>query len=301
MLRKAARKIKRGVARSLGRASNSSSSAHKPFLQFAPPGHFYSPIPDAAAFRNLAEEVIEPSGIDLQTGSQRDLLERLSEFYAELPFPENPTPGHRFSFANKYFRYADAIYLYGLLRHFQPRRVIEVGSGYSSAAALDASERFLGNSIEFTFIEPYPARLRQLLHAEDWTRVRLLQEPVQAAPLELFDTLQPNDILLIDSSHVSKVGSDVNHLLFRVLPRLQPGVLVHLHDIFYPFEYPKEWFEMGRAWNEAYLVRAFLQYNKACSVVLFASHAGRCFPDFLAEKMPLCLKDTGASLWLRKL
>ena len=144
-----------------------------------------------------------------------------------------------------------AIILYALLRRLRPKRIIEVGSGFSSALMLDSNDRFLDGSICSTFIEPYPERLRSLLTEHDKGRIELLQTAVQSVPRDVFAPPVTNDILFIDSSHVTKIGSDVNYLLFEILPRLKPGVVVHVHDVMWPFEYPKEWLMEGRAWNEA--------------------------------------------------
>jgi hypothetical protein len=123
---------------------------------------------------------------------------------------------------------------------------------------------------------------------------------VQKMPVTLFSELQANDILFIDSSHVAKLGSDVNYLIFQVLPRLQPGVLVHIHDIMWPFEYSREWVMEGRAWNEVYLMRAFLQYNRAFDILLFNSFLGHRYRDLLGGLMPTFLANSGGSLWLLK-
>jgi hypothetical protein len=112
--------------------------------------------------------------------------------------------------------------------------------------------------------------------------------------------LEANDILFIDSSHVSKAGSDVNHLFFTVLPRLKPGVLVHVHDVFYPFEYPLGWLRQGRAWNELYLLRAFLQYNTAFEMLFFNSFLWKHHKEQLAAKLPRMATNPGGSIWLRK-
>jgi hypothetical protein len=117
---------------------------------------------------------------------------------------------------------------------------------------------------------------------------------------QVFTQLEENDILFIDSSHVSKIGSDVNYILFNVLPKLNPGVIVHFHDILWPFEYPQEWINQGWAWNEAYMLRAFLQFNTKFQVSLFNSYVGHTFNDYLADNMPLMLEDTGGSIWLKK-
>lgn len=177
-------------------------------------------------------------GIDLNPDEQVGLFKSLVAYYAEMPFGEERTGGLRYCFQNAFFGYSDAIFLYSVMRHFRPRRIIEVGSGHSSCLMLDTNEIFFGGSIECTFIEPYPGGLLSLLKPEDRRSLRLLEARVQDVPLATFDDLDGNDILFVDSSHVSKIGSDLNHIVFNVLPRLRPGVLVHFHDIFYPFEYP---------------------------------------------------------------
>lgn len=190
--------------------------------------------------------------------------------------------------------------LYAILRHFRPRRVIEAGSGFSSALMLDTDERFLESGTRFLFIEPNAARLRTLLKPEDASRVEVIERGVQELPISALADLAPNDILFIDSSHVSKVGSDVNYLMFEVLPRLQPGVIVHFHDIYWPFEYPAEWILEGRSWNEGYLLHAFLQYNEAFDILLFNNYLGHRHRELMREVMPKFMVNDGGSLWLQR-
>jgi predicted O-methyltransferase YrrM len=274
---------------------------NSPFIRFSPPGHFYSPIPNATDLKRLApiEANILTHDIDLNLPQQLHLLDQFARYYSELPFPETPSDMSRYYYQNDFFCHGDAIALYSMLRHFRPQRVIEVGSGFSSAVMLDTSDRFLNSATRFTFIEPYPDRLNQLLNAQDQQQ-QVIEKSVQDVGIELFAELQANDILFIDSSHVAKVGSDVVHLLFQILPRLSPGVIIHFHDIFFPFEYPQTWFSEGRAWNEAYFLRAFLQYNTTFQILFFNSFLGQHHKVELEQKMPLFLKNTGASLWLQK-
>jgi hypothetical protein len=165
---------------------------------------------------------------------------------------------------------------------------------------LDTNEKYLGHSVRFTFIEPSPGRLLELLDDQDNESVHLIPKFVQATPINTFTALDSNDVLFIDSSHVSKIGSDVNYIFFEVLPALKPGVMVHFHDVFWPFEYPKQWIMDGGALNEAYILRAFLQYNQAFRIMLFNSYLGYRFVPLLENLMPRFLRDTGGSLWLRK-
>ena len=139
-----------------------------------------------------------------------------------------------------------------------------------------------------------------LLKPGDAERVTILRERVQDVGLEPFLALDRDDILFIDSSHTVKVGSDVNHLLGDVLPRLRPGVYVHVHDIFYPFEYPESWVVGGRAWNEAYALRAFLAFNDTFEIVLFTSFLETFHKDTLERDMPLSVLNHGGSIWLRR-
>ena len=239
-------------------------------------------------------------GIDLNVSGQLELLDGLTTFYAELPFGEAPQEGLRYHFENPNYSYGDAIMLFGMLRHFRPKRVIEVGCGYSSCVILDTNDRFFGGEIACTFVEPAPELLRSLLHAGDERTHTFIAEPVQAVDPTLFDGLDDGDFLLLDSTHVSKTGSDVNHLFFEVLPRLRPGVIVHVHDIIYPFEYHEGWVREGRAWNEAYLLRAFLQFNQTFQIILFNSYLGLVHGERLTRNMPLVMRNPGGSLWMRR-
>ncbi|MFH0918769.1 MAG: class I SAM-dependent methyltransferase [Fibrobacterota bacterium] len=269
--------------------------------QFTQGGHFYSPIPSMEEVRLRETELFAVPeslpGIALNEADQRSLLSQIQRYAEAQPFPETKKEDFRYYLDNPYFAYADGIFLYSLLRHFTPRRVIEVGSGFSSRVLLDVNERFFHGAMNSTFIEPFPERLFSLVKPGEIARLDVRRQPVQSVDLSLFSELQSNDILLIDSSHVGKIGSDINHLLFRVLPLLSEGVLVHFHDIYYPFEYPRHWIYEGRAWNEAYLLRAFLQYNPVFQIIFFntyLSHAGLFGP------LPLCQKSPGSGLWLRK-
>jgi hypothetical protein len=267
--------------------------------------HFYSPLPDLEDVRRRRREIFDRSArslpaIDLNEAAQLALLSELQRFYAEQPFQAARAPGLRYHFENGFYSYSDALFLYGMLRHAKPRRYFEIGSGFTSALALDVNERFLEDKTRIVLVEPYPQRLRSLLLPGDEKRMELLDVPLQQVDPARFAELEPNDILLVDSSHVSKVGSDVNRIIFEILPLLAKGVYIHFHDIFYPFQYPEAWIMKGIAWNEAYLLRAFLQYNHAFEIVLFNTYLEQMHPEWFAEKMPLCLKNPGGSLWLRK-
>lgn len=281
-----------------------------------PPGHFYSPIPSIEEVTQHASKIFaidrtSIGAVHLNKARQSKLLEQFSLLYKEIPFTENPAEGLRYYFGNGYFSYADGVTLFCMLRHIRPKRVIEVGSGFSSALMLDTNDRFLDRAINFTFIEPNPERLESVILDTDRANINILRQSVQSTPISVFRELQANDILFIDSSHVSKTGSDVNFLLFEILPILTPGVHVHFHDVFYPFEYPKEWIYEGVAWNEAYLLRAFLQYNRTFEIEFFVSFVMNHLKDQVVAIMPLMRKSEkeklsfnndapGGSIWLVK-
>ena len=163
----------------------------RPEHPFVPPGHFYSPIPSLSEVGRDAARIFAPPprtlpGIDLREAAQLALLERFIPFYAEMPFAPEKTPGLRYHFENGAYSYADAIMLCCMLRHLQPKRVIEIGSGYSSAVTLDSNERFLQNRIEATFIEPYPDLLHSLLKPGDAERIEIISKRLQDVPVALF-------------------------------------------------------------------------------------------------------------------
>ena len=245
--------------------------------RFAPPGHFYSPIPaesDIAELERRGAGAASIPGVDLNEAGQLALLEQFAALYPSVPFTDEGRPGYRYRYVNPSYAYSDAIFLHSMLRHVRPRRLIEIGSGYSSAVTLDTSEHFLGGSLQCAFVEPFPELLLGLMTPTDHGRVRVIAKRLQDVELELFDELGAGDVLFVDSTHVSKVMSDVNRIFFEILPRLKPGTFVHIHDVFYPFEYPLDWLREGRAWNEQYLLRAFLQFNGSFKIRLFGQVHG---------------------------
>ena len=282
--------------------------------KFAPPGHFYSPIPSFPSTAAEEERVFSHAGypdipgIDMRQESQAALLRSLSGFLLAMPFTASPEGGRRWGYNNSYFGYLDGLIYHALIRHWRPSRVIEIGSGYSSCMLLDTNDICMNSKIKTTFIDPNPERLAGLLRENDSASADIVARRIELVDPRLFDELGPGDILFIDSSHVSKWGSDVNHIFFNVLPRLASGVHVHVHDVFHPFEYPSDWLAGGRAWNEAYLLRAFLMYNNAFQVDLSTDFLVRFEVDLIRRAFPLFdewrslrTDPNGASIWLTRL
>jgi len=270
-----------------------------------PPGHFYSPIINVNEIKAKEKEIWSKgdvdgiTGINLHTADQKEFLQSLSTYYKDIPFDHSKKEGLRYYYDNHFYTYTDSIVLHSIIRHRKPKQIIEIGSGFSSAVMLDTNEMFFQNSIKLTFVEPYTERLYTLMSETDKQKAEVIEQFVQGVPLEKFKELDAGDILFIDSTHVSKTGSDVNYLLFEVLPNIKPGVLIHFHDIFYPFEYPKNWVMQGRNWNENYILKAFLMYNEAFKIVLFSEYMHKHHPDAF-KNMPLTRNNFGGNLWLEK-
>ena len=192
--------------------------------------------------------------------------------------------------------------LYCLIRHLRPKTIIEIGSGYSTlvaSMAIGANKNEIPDyDCSLISIEPFPRRdlLDKCLHLSE-----RIETPVQEVPLSLFQRLHPNDILFIDSSHITNIGSDVNYEFHQILPSLAPGVLVHLHDIFIPFEYPEPWIkDRALFWNEQYLLRAFLTFNSHFDVVWAANYVNQTYPQRLkAAFSSLRSDDQPSSFWVR--
>jgi len=274
------------------------------YLTWQPPGHFYSAVPSwrqvEARFDVLSDRSWRDiPGVTIDEDAHAELLRTLAPLWADFDFPAQPAPGTRYHTENGSFGPSDGRVHWAMLQHLRPKRLIEVGSGHSSALTLEAADRHLGGRLDLTFVEPYPAVLESLLADGDRDQVQVVASPIQEVDEQLFRSLEAGDVLFIDDSHVAKVDSDVLHLFFRVLPVLAPGVWVHVHDVFFPFEYPPHWLEEGRTWTEVYLVRAFLMYSTAFEVAFFGD-AVRRSPRLAAMPEAEPLLGGSGSLWLRR-
>lgn len=287
------------------RLQQSIDASRKGAGEFVPPGHFYSPITDPADLEarrgSIFDRTRPPVGIDLRVQAQLDLLSRLAEHAARLPFQDEPANGLRYGYENEFFGRGDAMVLAAMLMELRPSRVVEVGSGHSSCVMMDVNEHFLDRRTRIDFVEPNPERLLRLIREEDRETYPVHRTVVQRCDPDIFTRLAAGDVLFIDSTHVSKTGSDVNFELFGILPQLAKGVYVHFHDIFYPFEYPESWaIADNRSWNEIYVLRAFLTDNASWEIVFFNDYVGREHPQ-AASALPDFERNPGGGLWLRKL
>ena len=271
---------------------------------FVEPGHFYSPITDYYDLKENDHVIFKSkrdlAGINLNATEQMLYLEAFKDYYKFLFFTELPVEENRYYYNNSFYSYSDVIFLFSMIMHTKPLRIIEIGSGFSSAAMLDVNEKYFNNEIDITFIEPYPDSLNKIVKADD--KFTLLEKKVQHVDINIFKALQLDDILFIDSTHVAKTNSDVLFEIFEILPLLNKGVKVHFHDIFYPFEYPKDWVVTDkRSWNEVYFMRAFLMYNTSFKIVAFNTYLENTHTIWFKQHMPLCLQNLGGSIWLEKI
>jgi hypothetical protein len=181
-----------------------------------------------------------------------------------------------------------------MVRHFKPGKVIEVGAGFSTLIAAAVLKQ--NGSGEIIAVEPYP---RDFI-ASGAHGIQHIAQKAEALGAAFFDGLNAGDMLFIDSSHVVKTGGDVNYLILDILPRLKSGVIVHIHDIFLPYDYPKGWLlENGWFWTEQYLVQALLIHNPRLKILLANHFLERDHAEALQRVFPAALRWTGGSLWLQ--
>jgi len=230
---------------------------------------------------------------------QLDLVRRcfpeFREEYEKFPRTALEAEG-QFYFENALFSATDALVAYCMVRHYRPRTIIEIGSGYSSLISGQAAMK--NGEAALICVEPYP---RDFL-VKGFPGLRsLVQKKVEDVGLDFFSQLQSGDILFIDSSHTVKIGGDVNFLFLEVLPRLNPGVIVHVHDILFPFDYPRDWvMNERRFWTEQYLLQSFLAFNSQFEVLIANSYfAHRYLEDFQAT-FPTSPWWGGGSFWMRR-
>lgn len=270
-----------------------------------PPGHFGSPIPDFKDVIKRRDGLFDKKrnifGVNINAEGQNKLLSNIEELIRDFPFDANKSKGFRYYYDNSFFQKMDAMILFGILKKNKPEKVIEVGSGFSSALLLDINEFCLDSKINLTFIEPYPNRLYSLLNKEDRESVNIIVDKIQNVDLELFSELGNNDILFLDTSHIMKMGSDISHWLFEILPRLQKGAIIHIHDIHYPFEYPFSHALRQKCYNEAYFIHSFLMYNNTFEIMLFNSWVCEFKQEWVQKHIGQNDNSCGSSLWLRKI
>ena len=273
------------------------------------PNHFYYPIPDTRNLKNsLWSNHSELIGINMNREKQLELLSIFeSNFKPEYEqFSTNKTTvPHEYYLSNAIFKSIDTETLYCIVRYFKPSNIYEIGSGNTTYLSAKALVKNMAQDSQYQCqliaIDPYP---NEILRAGFPSFSKVIIKKMQDIPYTEFSALKENDILFIDSSHVLKIGSDVQYEYLEILPRLRVGVIIHVHDIFMPAEYPRKWVLTDHMfWNEQYLLQAFLSFNESFEVMWAGSYMHLNYPERLerAFKSYNRLKTWPGSVWIRRI
>lgn len=270
--------------------------------------HFYQPIPEYEKIPPAYFEVPRSMpGVRFDEGSLPATLESLGVYATECRWPEGDTPEGVYSATNGAFGFTSAALLHGMIRSGRIRRVIEIGCGFSTLITLDALRLNADDGMQgvaLTCIEPFPAQWLRKALSKAAIPVELITSGAETVGMAHFESLGEGDLLFIDSSHVAKLGSDVNFLFHEVLPRLRAGVLVHVHDIYLPYEYPAIHFfgENKIYWNEQYILQAFLACNNRTQILapgfFVLRHHAEAFRAAFPQYDPVRHRPT-SSFWFK--
>jgi len=265
--------------------------------------HYYQPLINPAKhLKKSPGEDRKLRGVDLNVSEQLSLL---SEFHYnnELEkFPLTKTEKLEYYYSNGSYESGDSEYLYSMVRHFKPNRIIEIGSGNSTLMVRNAIDKNRQDDINYQCrhicIEPYEMPWLETLGIE------LIRKKIEDLDPSFFQQLEANDVLFIDSSHVIRPQGDVLFEYLEVLPILKSGVIVHIHDIFTPKDYPTEWmFKEHRLWNEQYLLEAFLTFNLQYKIIGALNYLAHNYYEQLSNKCPIFSKQVDrepGAFWIRK-
>ena len=275
------------------------------------PVHFYSPIPDINDLekRKIWDVRSELKGINFRAGEQLELLKQLgSGFSEECQWPLQSTENlSEFYLQNQSFSYGCAASTHCVIRHFKPRTIIEIGSGMSSmviSKAIQLNGLQNGHHSNYIIVDPYPG---EFIKNRSIEMKELIESRVELLDMSFFEQLKANDILFIDSSHSVKIGGDVNYLFLEILPRLAPGVIVHIHDIGIPYEYSKTYATsetFRQFWTEQYLLQGFLCFNYEFEILLAMNYLMSDHSEVFKKTFPFYNPDLhpfiSGSFWMRR-
>lgn len=262
------------------------------------PVHFYYPVPSLKDLDDKTWETpFSEQPVNFDITEAIDLLKELQSYQHELSgIGDYAADDQTFYWNNDSFNACDASVYYAMIRHFKPKRIVEIGAGFSTLMACKAAQ--LNDNTRISVIEPYPRSFLENLPGISELRVAKLQD----IALDYFDGLENGDFLFIDSTHVSKIGSDVNYEILRILPRLKPGVFIHFHDIYLPYDMPKSWIK-GKLffWNEEYLIQALLQGGNNYRTIMPIHYLSTAVQQELGKVVGCNLPEyDGGSYWIRK-
>jgi hypothetical protein len=265
--------------------------------------HYYEPLFNPAHLSYPLSVDRDLAGLDWNISEQLDLLSKFHFNEELLAFPLTYERDFQFFYNNGLFESGDAEFWYNIIRYFRPRRIFEIGSGQSTLLAASAIQENCRNDANYhcrhVCVEPYENKWLQQLNIE------LVRSPVERLGKSFFDELEQNDVLFIDSSHMIRPQGDVLFEFLEILPTLKSGVLVHIHDIFSPKDYPHEWiYQDVRFWNEQYLLEAFLSFNAQFKIIASLNFLKHHYPQELGGPCPVLrnqmdFREPG-SFWIRR-
>jgi predicted O-methyltransferase YrrM len=263
--------------------------------------HYYEPMINPVHLRHSLSKERNLPAVDLNVQEQLAVLEQFSYQEELMKFPLDKAGELQFYYHNASFEAGDAEYLYSILRLKKPRRIVEIGSGFSTLIARSAlieNQKDVGSQYQcdHVCIEPYEQPWLEKLGT------RVIRRRVEECGFELFTALDRDDVLFIDSSHVIRPQGDVLYEFLELLPLLRPGVLVHVHDIFTPRDYPRGWIvDEIRLWNEQYLLEGFLSFNSQFRIIGAVNFLTRTYPTEISRKFPILkmeIEKEPGSFWM---
>ena len=278
--------------------------------EFVKPGHFYSVIPNISIDYNnndtkfLNLDFNEESHITILNELNDYLINFDGEFGDISSLVSKRQDEFKYTILNNAFGWMDGRLLHYFLQKNKPKKIIEIGSGNSTLLTYNTKQMF-NLDLDIICIEPYPSNYLEKLN--DMGKITLIKQQLENISLDIFTTLTENDILFIDSSHVLKLDSDVMFYFTKIFPLLNKNVLIHIHDIFFPYDYPLTWLREGRFWNEQYFLYTFLQYNRKFSIKYCNSYSSYKYYNELEQlqkntyeiKNNICKGVfSGGSIWL---
>lgn len=263
--------------------------------------HYYCPLinPKRDLKKSLREDR-KLAGIDLNTEEQLALLQQFNYNKELLNFPLEKERENEYYYNNEWYGAGDAEYLYNMVRHFKPKKIIEIGCGASTLMIQNGLKKNKSENLKDEYqhfcIEPYEQPWLEQIDAT------VIRQKIEDIDVSFFQQLNSNDILFIDSSHIIRPQGDVLFEYLELLPALNPGVIIHIHDIFTPKDYLDEWVYKHKLWNEQYLVEAFLSFNSKFRILGALNYLAHNYTTEFADKCPIFAQSFSEpkALWLIK-
>ena len=269
------------------------------------PDQYYQPLINPRKYlRKKLDDERNLPGIDFNVDEQLRLLSNFNYNNELIEFPLSQSETERvYLYNNDSYMSGDAEYLYSMVRFFRPRKIIEIGSGYSTLMVRNAVVKNKLDDINYSCdhicIEPYEQHWLEELD------INIIRNKVEELDVSLFKSLQSGDFLFIDSSHVIRPQGDVLFEYNEILPLLNKGVIVHIHDIFTPRDYPEEWLcDRHLLWNEQYLLESFLSFNGSYKIIGMLNYLANNYSQDFKAKSPVYSSQSNrkpGAFWIQKI